>query len=389
MKKIYLIGAILGALVFYACKKEDKTITVTNTVNDTINKTVWWSGQVDANTLTAAISVGYSTKVADSVLPSASTSADAPVLDTMYKRTYSVIEGQYLTIYPPNISGYVAGYYVQIKGASSYFKVNYSAANTQRKAARAAMRAKLAASGAKKASQLPAFVRGSGEGYIDSSIVIKLPVSIKGDTFYVKYAAYDTLNRVSKPVTATVIVLPQGSTTFNDSLAGTWNYARYRNYSTGSYDNEWTVDTLYPYTQQYYTCNNNTLTASEEATDIYLVSYAWSSHWAFTFNSQYTYSSSYSGSYRNLDLDNSTCSSYAYTYSNNYNNTETGAISYDASKHRLMFIYNNNESNNNSNLDFEYYYYYVSELTAKKLVLTYDENETSDYQYLYMYEFNK
>lgn len=385
MKKIYLIGAIFGALVFYACKKDDKTITVTNTVNDTINKTVWWSGQVDANTLTAAISVGYSTKVADSVLPSASTSTDAPVLDTTYERTYSVVEGQYLTIYPPNVSGYVAGYYVQIKGASSYFKVSYTAANTVRKAARAAMRAKLAASGAKKASQSPAFVRGSGDGYIDSSIVIKLPVSIKGDTFYVKYAAYDTLNRVSKPITATVIVLPQGSATFNDSLSGTWNYARYKNYSTGSYSDEWTIDTLYAYTQQYYTCSNNTLTASEDATDIYLASYAWSYHWAFTFNSQYTYSSSYSGNYRYLDLGNSTCSSYAYTYVNNYNGTETGTISYDASKHRLMFIY----GNTSSNVNFDYYYYDVSEMTDHRLVLTYDDGETSDYQNLTMYEFNK
>lgn len=383
MKKFSVLGALLGALVFYACKKEDKTITVTNTVNDTINQTIWLNGQVDANTLTAAVTVGYASKVTDSILPAASTNADAPVLDTMYQRTYSVVKGQYLTIYPPNLSGYVAGYYVQIVGANSYFKVDYPAANTDRKAARAAARAKLAASNGKKATQMPVFTRGSGEGYIDSAIVIKLPLTISGDTFYVKYAAYDTLNRVSKPITATVIVLPQGDAAFNELLAGTWNYISYRNYSLDNTTEDWTTDTVYNYNYGYYTCSNNTLSQSGTETDLSIPYNVNHYTWTYNFGS-YTFVSAYTNYYGSLDIANSTCSNYVYTTSSNYGGSDDGTFSYDPTTHRLMLIYTQN-----SNLDLNYDIYYVSELTAHKLVLTYSDGENSDDQYLYMYQFTK
>src|SRR6186713_2870048 len=109
MKKILFFGALVGTVTFYACKKGE-TITVTNTVHDTTTNTikVFASGKINGDSLSSDINVAYGARISDSTFPAASTDASAPVLDTTYSRTYTVIPSRYLTVYPPNVAGYVA-----------------------------------------------------------------------------------------------------------------------------------------------------------------------------------------------------------------------------------------------------------------------------------------
>lgn len=358
MKKIYLLGAFLGALAFYACKKEEKTVTVTNTVNDT----VWLNDLVNPDTLTAGITVGYGTSVASATFPTAS--ANGPVLDTFYNNTYQVVEGSYLIIYPPNVSGYVAGYYVQIAGAKSSFKISYKEADAQRKAARRAQ----TTNGAKN--------YGDATGFIDAAIVIKMPAEITGDTFYVKYAAFDSLDRVSTPVTATVVVMPQGDATFNNALAGTWLYTSTMEYGNGSStDAAFVVDTLVSDENQYFTCNNGTLTTSSSVTDIYLSTSYYRYALTYTFD-KYSYNLHFDRNSLTLNVGNSTCSNYVYDVNTHWVTDYNGYTSYDAATHKLTLIRNTYTSN----ISFDYDTYTVVELTDHTLVLGYQTTGDNDSQ---------
>lgn len=361
MKSHYMIVALVICL--FACKKEDKTVTVTETVHDTIYNPIPIDNAVNPDDLSAGITVGYGSRAADATFPAAS--PDGPVIDTSYHRLYKVVEDNYLVIYPPNLSGNVAGYYVQIAGATSYFKIDYTKAKGLRNTA-----------GARN--------YGNATGYVDSTIVIKMPIAITGNRFNLRYAAYDSQNRVSLPVTANVTVLPQGSPAFNDSLSGTWSYASFRSYGDG-YNNEvWAQDTLKSYSQKYYTCNNGKLVESSAKTELSLTYYGFVEHRYLTF-SRYNYSIKSNSAYRTLDLVNSSCTNYTYTYISSSDGAETGSISYDPSIHRLTMI-----TENSSNTALSYISYDVIALTDHQLILAYNRyDDNSDAQYTYQYEYTK
>jgi hypothetical protein len=353
MKKILLFGAVSCVMAFYACKKDDKIITVTNTVHDSI----YASGQVNGETLSNGIKVGYGSKVADSALPAASTNANAPVLDSLYNPVYTVISGGYLTIAPANVSGNVAGYYVKIAGSKSYYKIDYTAAMGLRKAARAAA--------ARTAGTVNQSGRGNGDGNIDSVIVIKLPATITGDSFYVKYAAYDTLKRVSNTITALVVVRPTVPSSLLDTLAGTWLYQDYRYYSLGEYS-DWQANTTYTYNAWMY-CNNGVLTQGYNGSTSYVMAYdSISSSQYITFGKSAASCSELDvEKHKTLSYSQSSCSNYVFVPGevdstlNNY-----AGISYDAQTKRLTLIYNTN-----SNVDVDYDTYYLSFTDKNTLIL--------------------
>jgi hypothetical protein len=379
MNKVLLFSAIAAMVTFYSCKKDDKTVTVTNTVHDTITNTVtvFASGMINGDSLSTGINVAYGTRVSDSIFPAASTDAAAPVLDTNYKRFYSVVRSRYLTVYPPNVAGYVAGYYVQIVGAKSYFKIDYPAAEAERKAAREAKSARLSKTNNG---------RGNGEGYIDSTIVLKIPASVYGDTFYIKYAAYDLSNRVSKPVTAMVVILPEGSAGLTDSLSGNWNYLSYRINNNGIFDGDWTVDTSDAYFQ-YYTCDGTTLTVAYQESDYYLPTTAYSNPWQYQLGK---YSMIYYKGQirRDLDLSNSTCANPVYSIYYSYINEYHGGYSYDALTRKITFI-TDGDGNGYSSSDLSYDSYYLSELTGSTMILSGDNKEVRDENYTRLYKFVK
>jgi hypothetical protein len=382
MKKVLLFAAFAGMVSLYACKKGETT-TITKDVHDTTTNTVtvFASGKINGDSLSTAINIAYGTRISDSTLPAASTDADAPVLDTTYSRTYSVVRSRYLTIYPPNVSGYVAGYYVQIVGAKSYFKIDYPAAEGLRKAARKDKLARLSkATNGRISAKNISGARGTGDGYIDSTIVLKLPASVNGDTFFIKYVAYDLQNRVSKPVTATVVFLPEGSAGMTDSLTGDWHYYSYRDYNNGQYDGDWSVDTGYA-SYQYYTCDGTTLTGTEALTNYYLPYNTYTYTWTYQLG-KFSMLSTNNGVYKYLDLESSTCSNYVYNINDRWDDDDyIGGYSYDPISKKITFI-----SDGNSSLDLNYDSYYLSELTDSTMVLSYSrDDEDSNSKELYKF----
>lgn len=363
MKRALFVCAFAG-LTLYACKKDNKTVTVNETIHDTINQVIPLNGNVDADSLSAGISVVYGTKV-DAAFPSASTTAGAPLLDTLYNRTYKTAAGGFLILQPQALDGNISGYYVQVAGSKSHFKVTYPVAPPPRKAAGASFR--------------------DLTGNVNATIVINMPADIKGDTFYVKYAAYDANNLVSAPVTATVIVLPQGDAAFNNTISGTWKYSGYRNYSPGNYNEDWAIDTFNADYSAFFECNDNKLTQVTAETDYYLPTRAYTHQWSFTFGKN-SYREVDTYAMATIDLDNSTCAKQVYTYSDSGEDIYTGYTSYDAFTHRLTLI----DDQSSSSVSLSYETYNVIELTDHKLVLSNVYNSgNQDGQSQTFYQFSK
>jgi hypothetical protein len=368
MKRILLAGTIACTVGLLSCTKE-KTVTVTNTVHDTTTLTIWPSGQINGDSLSAGLKLAYSATVNNATFPAASTSADAPALDSLFDRTYTASKGGLLTIYPANTRGYVKGYYVQIVGAKSYFNVDLSLANSLRK--------KRAEARAAKTHSKDHAVRGNGEGYVDGILAFEIPASLNGDTFYVKYAAYDQENRVSNSTIATVVLLPSVSNAIVDSLKGTWDYKGYKNYSYGQLNESWTPPYSYEYNYNTYSCTDNVLT-QDPSGSYYLPYYKRNDYTTFTFNgSQVSYSYRYI--YSDLNLSLSTCSDTVYNENEESYSYTTLGYTFDAKSRKITIYYSDDDD---SNLDIFTETYRISSLSAKELILFYySDDDDSDGQF--------
>lgn len=359
MKKALLFSVVASAIGLYSCKKDGTTTTITNTIRDTTIINQFASGVANADTLTANIQVAHGASVTGE-FPTSSTDAAAPVLDSLYKKTYTVIKSRYLVIYPPVSGGNIAGYYIQIAGAKSYFKVDYTQAYGWRKAT--------TADGREEAT-----------GYVDSTIIIKLPTTINGDTFYVKYAAYDEQNRVSKAITATALVLPEADDAFTNKATGSWQYYSTNYYEGGNwrYD-DYQVDTGGTSSAKY-TCNNDELVYSTTG-ELDVITQATTRWRKFTIG-KYSFSEQNYYRSRSLDPYNSTCTDYTYSLYENNDENSYGGYSYDPASKKVTFIYESNirarSSNNSSNTDFYSATYKLVEITANYLILS-ETNQTSD-----------
>jgi hypothetical protein len=354
MKQIYLSAAISCAVGLFSCKKE-KTITVTNTVRDTTIITSYLSGQVNPDSLSAGLKVGHGTAVTGT-FPEKTSDAEGPAIDSLNKQEYKIVRNRFLVVHPKVLSGNIAGYYIQIAGAGSYFKVDYSQAFN--------LRSSIRRSG----------FRTTATANNDSLIVFKLPEGVVGDTFYVKYAAYDDQNRISTAVTERVQILPQGNDTFMDALGkGPWRYLGQRHYSKGQFTDEWSIDTQKVSQYAYYNCVNNKLVSSEEVTDLMLPMLSYREEEKLTFK-KYTWTYTYKSYGVALDLDNSSCSNAVFTtYLSDTARTTTYGISYDPNTNILILT--------EENFDQDLYYdtYYVNEITDKQLILSYPQGDEPEH----------
>jgi hypothetical protein len=358
MKKIILFSVAACSLAFYACKKDsnnDTTIPPVDIPADTL----------DATALTAATTVGFATNVKGDI-PAAS--SDGPLLkvDGYDNRTYSAISDRYIVIYPQSVSGYIAGYYVKINGADSYFKVVYPKTD-----------------GLRKASDKHTGLREEGDNS-DSAIVIKLPASIQTDTFTIKYAAYDTLNRVSNTLTAFVNLVAIDSSS-NSLLSGNYKISRY------SHDGKQWYDQLSSDSASVV-CNDGVLNYCE-GDCMKIVSYTNGYSFSLQFDGKKQLGLTQQYINRQLNLEGSTCSTPAYDDYSNQANTLLGGYSYNAASKTLLLIIDGGGKSVNdtyaSNLYTETYK--VSEISANKLVLYTAEynNEGRDYIYTTFQEFLK
>lgn len=351
MKRALFLSAIACSMAFYACKKDNDTSTPVVPPEDTIAAPV-----IDPVALAANVKIGYSGTSDSGSIPAASTDADAPVLNPLSDgMTYYAISKRYLVIYPSVSSGYIKGYYLQINGAKSHFKIDYTTAY-----------------GVRKANQHAGLRDDNGNA--DSSIVLKLPDALKGDTFSISYAAYDTLNRVSKPISAIVSVLASATATDNDALLGEWNLVRSKEDS----DEEWDSSYLIGYSYNYYNyiCTENKLVQSDEEGAVSYSSYKEYRFETLLFSANNASSFTYGYVGKSLDLEASSCSNLVYTKTdgdtwNNYN----GGYSYNAATKVMTEIYDENGTGTNIYTR----QYKVKELTAGKLLMYQIDDDYNDH----------
>jgi hypothetical protein len=343
MKRIILFSAVACSMAFFACKKDSKTDTTTPT-DET-------SASIDPVALSAAVKIGYATNITGD-LPAPS--ADGPTLyiDGYENRTYYAVNNRYIVIYPQSDKGFVAGYYVKINGAQTYFKVDYKTA------------------GARKLNKSNGF-REEGDNS-DSSIVIKLPTGLVGDTFSVKYAAYDTLNRVSNSITAIVSIIASKDSTDNSLLYGRWRYNREKmNYNDWSNPQSYKPDTTYI----NYSCVDGKLQGCTEgySCEPYISRIYGPVSNDQTFSANNLYTTNYGRIYKDLYPDQSTCSNLVY-YDGTRDYSSTGGYTYNNTTKVLTLIYDGSSGDGNNGSNISTVQYTVSELSSTRLIF-YEKGE--------------
>lgn len=339
MKKIILFSAVAFGVAFYSCKKDSKTETTPVTETPT--------AVIDPVALSAAVKLPNATSTTGD-LPASSSSSEAPVLltDGYDMRTYYAVNNRYVVIYPRSTTGFIAGYYVKINGAGNYFKISFPA------------------KGAKKANKMPHNLREDGDNS-DSAIIIKLPAGLKGDTFSVKYAAYDSTNRVSNTLTAIVSIITAADSTDNNLLAGTWKYnrSRYNN-------NDWSEPSFYKIDTTFasYSCVAGKLQPCDGGCEDYLYQEKGYTTNDMMFSANNLYTEHYIRIYNTLNVGSSSCSNLVYNQEG-YDEKYYGGYAYDAKTKVLTVIYDGNGTTDDGDAsNITIYNYTVTELSATRLV---------------------
>lgn len=371
MQEFLLAYTFISTIGLSSCPKE-KTVTVHDTT--TIAISIWSSGKINADTLSEGLKLANSTIVEDSVFPAATATDDTPGLNSPLDGTHIATKGGLLTIYPTNTSGFVQGYYVQIVGAKSYFKVDY---------------------GLSEEIPLKVFnkyegVRGNGTGHIDSVLAFQLPAGVNGDTFYVKYAAYDKNNLISQPTIATVVLLPIVSNSIADSLKGSWRLTGYKDYSNGQLMGDWGTFEPYDYNESYYKCESGVEGITPGNAEDGYPRYATrrESWYAYSFDGKSLHEQN-GYIYSDLDLAKSNCDVSIYNRNNNNENLwyDRDAIgyTYDAKSGRIT-IYAAHSSEESSS-DIYTNTYKISSLNDQELILL--EESTGNSSNSYFMKFTK
>jgi hypothetical protein len=342
MKKILLLSAAACSLLFYACKKDSNTDTTKPITEDTVPT-------IDPVALASNIKVGYSATSDTGNIPAAASVADAPVLDARYNgQTYYAVNNRYVVIYPTSLSGEVKGYYLMINGSNTHFKIDYATAYNLRKG-------KVAA---RKKGDLSGLREGDNS---DSSIVIKLPAGLQGDTFSVKYAAYDSLNRVSNTINAIVSVVASANAADDAALLGTWKLTKYQ-----IEDEQFPV--LIPDSTNfaYYSCVNNALTLTNNSADIKIAGDINTFGLFFNFKANNLLNLGQTYTTATFDQESSTCSNLVYTTTTQTSPDQPGiSYAYNATTKMMTMIYDYDGRGDNLTTQ----QYTVTELTSGKLAM--------------------
>ena len=362
MKKIIILSAVACSMLLYACKKDSDTDTSTPVPEDTIA-----APAIDPVTLASTVKIGYGGTSVAGAFPTTTTTAATPVLDSIYNgRIYNTVNNRYVVIYPRLISGFVSGYYLKINGADSYFKIDYSAAYGVRKA-------KNNKTGAREQIN-----------NVDSSIVIKIPAGLKGDTFSVKYAAYDSLNNVSNTITAIVKVNAATDATNDALVLGSWHRIAYKN---GESDDWEPINDEDSGSINTYACVNDKLVYNWEEGSTPIPSYWGTRTYDLVFSAKNAYQQIYYQNLRYLDTDLSSCSSYVYTSDREGTSIYAGGYAYNATTKVITIIEDENGTGNNITTML----FHVKEITSTTLVIYEidDDNKSHDYLDIEYTQFRK
>lgn len=305
MKKVLCaLTAIL--IVGHACKKSDSidTPVVQNPISPD-------SAQLLSDTLKV---VHYKT-ITKAVLP---TSMGNAIVLKDKKDTVIAVNGGYAIIIPEFETGVANGYYVQVKGANTYFTIDLNQPMYRKKA--------------------PVKNGPAERSSSDSIIAIRLPGNILPGIFTVQYKAYDSLNNVSNVASSIVKVMTNdpAATEFK-LLQGKWNIRKYITKS-GMDSTETMLNYNLDSSFANYGCDENNLLYNEEVGTSYL---NWqgktneSSYSFFSNNHFYTHDVFF---YKSLNLYTSRCGTPVYDkYDFDY--YSLGSYYYNTVNKQLIIIY--------------------------------------------------
>ena len=205
MRKLFLFPLTILCILF-ACKREGSVEIPRVYPND-------------PKAVSSALKVWHGVRT-NGTAPAPTSRAGSPVLDPQSNnQVIKAIAGRYAIIEPMVTSGDVAGYYVQVNGATEYFKVDY--AKPRNISGRMS-------NPVRKSSHNNALYRGMGidslgGGNLDSSIVIVIPSTLQPGQFCITYQAYDNAGNVSNVITACIQVRAFGTDAASSYLNGTWH----------------------------------------------------------------------------------------------------------------------------------------------------------------------
>jgi len=351
MKKIFLFSAVSCSLAFYACKKE--TNNITETLPPTYDTTYTGQGPaIDPVALTAAVKVGNGTSATGQIPAPSANNAIVLASDGYDNRTYYAISNRYIAIYPHTSSGTVAGYYIQINGSGSHFKVTYPEVVPP------------------PPPRLKAAIQGTNlrDYYSDSAIVIKLPAGLKGDTFSVKYAAFDKNNNVSNSLTAYVKIITSPKASDVAAIAGKWRLVAEGN-GTEWHAAQYGIDSV----SYRFACINGSLEVcyTQDCGNLYVSEYYGQTALDFTFGTDNRFSIYNEYVSKTLNAHASTCDgNLIYTDNSNSSSQIAGYAYNDSSKTISLIMDNDGFVNGDHNLDSDISNLSVTTFKVKELNAT-------------------
>jgi hypothetical protein len=342
MKKVLFFSMLACSLAFYACKKdakEDDAGGETPTKIDTVYLN-------DRSALATKVKVAFGIASQGSI-PAATTESGTPVL-VENKNIVDAVSGRYIVI-KPSFSYYestIKGYYVSIVGSGGHFEIDYSANRGFYR----------------QAPQVEGSLFREGD-YVDSSIIIKLPKYIVGDTLSLTYAAYDSLGHISNQVPAHVRIHSQNGIADYQDFVGTWKVNR-KTDANGVWQNYYVPDTSRTnfacVNNQLQYCLNNQQTCFSGIAAITAVT-----KYDLMFTDTNEYSELFSATLSRVIMDNSTCDKLTYG-TQTISKLEKGGWSFNAETKIMTIVVDNN------GIEYDNFYSYqvkVLEMTPQMVTL--------------------
>lgn len=315
MKKLLFFGALACSLAFYACKKNEAKIDDTEQPPkiDTINMS-------DRSVFATKVRVAYGIYTKGAI-PAATVSEAAPALIES-KTIVNAISGRYIVLKPAfdHYQSTVKGFYVSINGSGSHFKVDYQANRSFR-----------------QAPGMPQQLFREGD-YVDSSIIMKLPPYIVGDTLTLTYAAYDSLGNTSNHVQATARVYSQNGVADYQDFVGIWKVNR-KTDANGQWQNYYIPDTA----RTAFVCNEGKVSYCLDGRSCFdgIAAITGVTKYDLMFTDANEYTELFSASASRVMLDNSTCDQLAYG-TQTLTKLERGGWSFDANSKIMTIVVDGN-----------------------------------------------
>jgi hypothetical protein len=312
MRKLIFAFAVI--LSISSCKKDSKE------EESNINTS-------DPNAVTAAVKVWHGSLVTGQ--PPAPSNNNNVQLDASVNDEVVAIAGRYAIISPEIVTGNIAGYYLQINGAGSYFKIDFSKPRTTNRVRTNSSHSRLALR-----------LSGDSSNNADSAIVITIPDNIQPGEFCVTYCAYDAQGNVSNLVTTCVTVTSFGGDASVSYLEGNWKF-------TGSKDPDDIWESINGNDTSYidgycvdgrpgYYCD------SLDCSSLRFIDYIGTYNDVMTFGKTGALQYKSEGMEKNILIDSSSCSSLKYE-SSPFSEEINGAWSYDGGTKKITLIFDFDE----------------------------------------------